>query len=163
MRLEGFEVARQAAAGQFAEMAAQQAALGGVENGGGQGDRADLLAKLPAVVEQQVVQAQVLALEEMAHGLGALALVGEEEHHVGILRLSLLQHRHLAPTRRAPTGPEVDHQRAAPEIGQLHRLAGGVAQAQFGQARTALVDAQAQAAKQPERQPEAGADTQRAT
>ncbi|MCT5936089.1 zinc-ribbon domain-containing protein, partial [Pseudomonas aeruginosa] len=29
------------------------------------------------------------------------------QHQVGILRLSLLQHRHLAPTRRAPTGPEV--------------------------------------------------------
>ncbi|MGV8189993.1 TlpA family protein disulfide reductase, partial [Pseudomonas aeruginosa] len=52
----------------------------------------NLLAKLPAVVEQQVVQAQVLALEEMAHGLGALAPGGEEEHYVGILRLRLLQH-----------------------------------------------------------------------
>ncbi|MNR25688.1 hypothetical protein D3C85_1428530 [compost metagenome] len=47
--------------------------------------------------------------------------------------LGRFQHRHFAAAGWAPGGPEVDHQGAAVQLAQVHRLALQVHQCQFRQ------------------------------
>ena len=53
--------------------------------------------------------------------------------HVGMPGLRLLEHRHLAPARRAPAGPQVHHCGLATKSRQRGRRALQVAQDQFGE------------------------------
>ena len=85
--------------------------------------------------------------------IGRFALVDPQTAHLRMLCMRLAQHRHFAPARRAPGGPQIDHQRAALIAAQLHRLAIGIAQYHFRQARAFFVKAGRQAGQQPERQP----------
>nr|GFC47600.1 hypothetical protein [Tanacetum cinerariifolium] len=120
----------QAGVGKFAQMAAEQAAVRTVEEGGGQRGRTDLLRQFAMAVKQDVVQMQTLAREESRDLARAFCLIDEEERYVRIGLLRSLQHGHLAPAGRAPRGPEVDDQRSAPIVAQEHWLTGGIAQGQ---------------------------------
>ena len=121
-------------------MTAQQPAIRAVEQRSRQGHRTDLLCQLAAAVEQHVAQVQPLGFKEGADALHAFALIDEQEGHVLMLMLGVLQHRHFPAAWRAPGGPQVDHQRAALVAAQLHRLAIGIAQHQFWQARAFFVE-----------------------
>ena len=80
----------QAGPGQLAQMAADQAPVGVVEQGGGQGHGADALGQQAGAVEQHVGQAQAGGGEEGADVFRGLALVDEQEGHVRVSALRLL-------------------------------------------------------------------------
>ncbi|MNJ47455.1 hypothetical protein D3C77_426130 [compost metagenome] len=73
----------------------------------------------------------------------------------------MLEYRHFAPARRAPGGPEVDHQGPATVGAELDGLAVGLAQAGVGQLRALFIQVAAQAAQQPEQRATEQAPAQR--
>ncbi|MCY1182794.1 hypothetical protein D9M73_233720 [compost metagenome] len=119
----------QACPRQLAQMAADQAAVGVVEQGGGQGHGADLLGQLATAVKQHMGQVQPGGGEKGADRLRGFSLVDEQEGDVRVFVLRLLQNRHFPTARRAPGGPEVDDQRPASVGSQLHGLTVGLVQA----------------------------------
>ena len=63
--------------------------------------------------------------DERAHQLGTAAVLRDRRHDKPALQLALqsLQRGHLAQTGLAPGGPQVDDDRLALEVGEIHRLA----------------------------------------
>ncbi|MNH91863.1 hypothetical protein D3C73_444330 [compost metagenome] len=91
----------------------------------------------------------------------AFGLVDEQEGQVRALHLGVLQHRHFPAAGRAPGGPEIDHQRAALVVRQLHGFTGGIAQADVRQASALFINGQRESRQQPERQAAGHTEAQR--
>lgn len=125
---EALQLTVEAGAGQFAHVALQHPPLAVVEQCGRQAVGTGQRAEAVAAVDQHVLHLQALFLQEAFHVFGVLALVDQHEAQVGAGLLSRLQGRHLAAARRAPGGPEVDHQRPAVQFTDIHGLAVEVAQ-----------------------------------
>lgn len=141
-------------------MALQHPPLAVVEQCGRQAVGTGQRAEAVAAVDQHVLHLQALLLQEALHVFGVLALVDQHEAQVGAGLLGRLQGRHLAAARRAPSGPEVDHQRPTIQFTDIHRLAVEVAQRHVRQLAAALQGCQQRAAAAPERGAHQQGDTQ---
>ena len=131
-RLERVQPFAQRGPRQLADAQPGQPAVGVQEQRGGQPAVAER-AGLALAVPQHVAQAGRVVAQVVGDGPRRLALVQEHEMHVGMPGLRLLEHRHLAPARRAPAGPQVHHCGLATKNRQRGRRALQVAQDQFGE------------------------------
>ena len=130
-------------------MAANLTTFGVVEQRAGQGHGADVLAQAAAAVEQDVVQPQGLGLQVLVDHALAFALVDEQDGQLGVVALRLGQHRHFAAARRAPGGPEVDHQWLADIVLKFHGGTATVPEGKLWQTGALLQTVQGQAAQAP--------------
>ena len=142
-------------------MAADLAAIGVVEQRGRQRRGAHVLPETPATVEQDVIQTQPRSFQKAIDLPFPLALIDEQKQGVAFPGLGVSQHRHLAPTRRTPGRPEIDHQWLTGIILQRHRTPLVVAQGHFRQPRALLEGVPGQVTEAPAEDSHRQRDAQR--